>query len=576
MPTIENLDNKALRKAFTRLKRNTRQFQSLLVRDPTDFIDFEVQLKQQLETVTYELETGAYVPQKPVLHPYPKSKGINRPTVIFDVRDALVYRFCIEQLDEELISKTRGNPNIRGGIKISPNIDPSGDGYYEKFFRDWMEHNDAIREGLAERPIAASTDIASYFEGINITLLIDLVRSAVSGKPGVVTLLDFFLRNSKVQYDYGTNTDTGIPQEDIDCSRTLAYFYLHPHDDRLVKFTVDHDGALFRFADDITILVDSEAKGRRALKAVTDSLRELGLVASIEKTEIMRSSDVVEELMYAENEELDRLGAEITDAAKADEAAPALVEELGRLYAQWKDGPEGAKENWRKVLGRFYTLASLARAPFLVDDLVEHLVEYPAVVHDKLAKYLVRIQRDIDLGQIVGEILRYLDSEENLYPSLETALLESLLYLDRSMIPEEAQSAIGAYGHRLVLGEGREPLSAYARAVGSLLCFRFRRESLDEIADHYLRSPAGDGLFRKYLVFVSLAAPDSTRREKVLARARGEQNQSLNRLTGLIENLPTARKTAAVKSFLKRTSSTTSVSRCQRSTSRSAKRYSRS
>lgn len=77
----------------------------------------------------------------------------------------------------------------------------------------------------------------------------------------------------------------------------LAYFYLHPHDDRLVKFTVDHDGELFRFADDITILVDSEAKGRRALKAVTDSLRELGLVASIEKTEIMRSSDGTKEVI---------------------------------------------------------------------------------------------------------------------------------------------------------------------------------------------------------------------------------------------------------------------------------------
>lgn len=137
------------------------------------------------------------MPQKPALHPYPKSKGINRPTVVFDVRDALVYRFCIEQLDDELITTTRGNPNIRGGIKISPNTDPSGDGYYEKFFHDWMEHNEAIRQGLAERPIAASTDIASYFEGINISLLIDLVRSAVSGKPGVVTLLQFFLAQLK-------------------------------------------------------------------------------------------------------------------------------------------------------------------------------------------------------------------------------------------------------------------------------------------------------------------------------------------------------------------------------------------
>jgi hypothetical protein len=317
MITIENLDVASLRRAYRRLKRGTSHFERLLVRDPTDFVDFEVQLTRQLEALKSDLEAGRYAPQKPILHPYPKSKGINRPTVVFDVRDALVYRFCIEQIDDELITATRQNPNIRGGVKISPNSDPAADGYYEKYFKDWMEHNEAIRQGLDQRPVAASTDIASYFEGIDLQLLIDLVRSTVTGKAGVVNLLSFFLRNTKMDYEYGLATNAGLPQEDIDCSRTLAYFYLHTHDDRIIKFALEHDGELFRFADDMTILVGSEATARRALKEVTDSLRQLALVASIEKTQIMSSADVAEQLMYRENAQLEDLTQTIENAAKS-------------------------------------------------------------------------------------------------------------------------------------------------------------------------------------------------------------------------------------------------------------------
>jgi hypothetical protein len=551
VPEIENLDDKALRKAFRRLKKDTRHFQTLLVRDPTDYVDFEVQLKQQLETLTHQLAAGTYVPQKPVLHPHPKSKGINRPTVVFDVRDALVYRFCIEQIEDELITATRRNPNIRGGVKIAPNANPAADGYYEKFFKDWTEHNEAIREGLAIRPIAACTDIASYFEGIDLQLLTDLVRSTVSGKAGVVTLLNFFLRSAKVQYDYGLSLSTGLPQEDIDCSRTLAYFYLHPHDDRLVSFTLEHDGELFRFADDITILVGTEAKARRSLKAVTDSLRELALVASIEKTEIMPSTVVAEELMYAENEALSELEDAAAAAAQAGDLAPEIAARAEAIYAAWSGGAESKKRSWRKVLKRFYTIATLLQVPFLLDDLERHLVDYPTEVQDKIARYLMRLQRQVDLGPVIERLLVYLESAENLYPSLETTILEALLYVDPELLPPEAQRRVGDYGRALVVGE-TGALSDYARALGTLLCFRFKRGAINEVADQYLRERAGTGMLRKYMAFVALTSSDARRRSRVLARARSEQDISLNRLMGLIDN-PAAAKSAPVRRYLDRT-----------------------
>ncbi len=117
---IEELTKKNLAVAFKRLKKDTKRFTTLLIRDPLDHIDFIVNLDANLEAIIYEIRDNSYHPQRPFLLPSAKSKGINRPTVVFDIKDALVYRFCIEQIEDEIIKKTRQR-HIRGGIKITPN-----------------------------------------------------------------------------------------------------------------------------------------------------------------------------------------------------------------------------------------------------------------------------------------------------------------------------------------------------------------------------------------------------------------------------------------------------------------------
>ena len=102
---------------------------------------------------------------------------------MFDIKDALVYRFCIEQIEDEIIKKTR-QKYIRGGIKITPNKKQGGDDFYEKWFEDWMQHQKDLRESLQRKNYLVSTDIASYFENINILVLKDLLRSDVVGKKG--------------------------------------------------------------------------------------------------------------------------------------------------------------------------------------------------------------------------------------------------------------------------------------------------------------------------------------------------------------------------------------------------------
>jgi len=112
---IENLNNNNLGKTYRRLKKNTKGFTRLIIRDPLDYLDFEINLNKNFNDLIYKVNTHNYHPSKPYLHLSAKSKGINRPTVVYDIQDALIYRFCIEQIDDELLSKTRNNKNIRGG-----------------------------------------------------------------------------------------------------------------------------------------------------------------------------------------------------------------------------------------------------------------------------------------------------------------------------------------------------------------------------------------------------------------------------------------------------------------------------
>ena len=52
---IENLDGATLKKVFKQLKRVTGHFSKLIVRDPLDFLDFEVNLTVNSKLIAYEI-----------------------------------------------------------------------------------------------------------------------------------------------------------------------------------------------------------------------------------------------------------------------------------------------------------------------------------------------------------------------------------------------------------------------------------------------------------------------------------------------------------------------------------------
>lgn len=551
--TIKNLNEASLRKVFRRLRRSTKGFTSLIARDPLDFLDFEVELGTNLNTIIYEVQSNKYKPSSPYLHLSPKSKGINRPTVVLDIKDALIYRFCIEQIENELLEKTR-QKNVRGGIKITGNTNPAAGGdYYEKWFKDWKEHQDNLSASLTGKKYLATTDIASYFENINTLVLKDWVRSDISGKNSVLNLLFYFLENIRFRNDYEVNTFNGLPQEGIDCSRILAYYFLHSHDEIMGKFCKENSAEFYRFVDDMSIAVDEEVTGRKALKTITESLRRLNLVSSIEKTTIMESGRAAQELFFQENDHLTTIEKQLINKLKEDENINGVVSQIRDYYNKLIEDNRESCKNWIKVLKRFYSLSTYAKSDHLLPRIMEHIVKYPLLFSgDRIGKYLIRNQNSDHFEQAIINLIDYLYSDENLYQALESNLIEIFLLLPIESLGEIVKDKLRQLARDILFNKnGYCPLSDYARSLACLLSYQFDKSNIDCIVRHYTKSNENDAVFRKYLVFVALTTEKHVLRQDVSSKAKKEQDLSIQRLMNFIENIKKYKANKSVKRYLK-------------------------
>lgn len=550
---VENLNRDSLIKAYKRLKKSTKHFSSLVVRDPTDYLDFEVNLASNLDLLVFEINSSDYHPQRPYLHLSAKGKGINRPTVVFDIKDALVYRFCIEQIEEELIKKTR-RKNIRGGIKITPNRDGNGDDFYEKWFEDWMEYQKEIQTSLKSKNYLVITDIASYFENINILVLKDLVRGDVVGKNRVLNLLFYFLENTRFRYDYEVNTFNGLPQEDIDCSRILAYYFLSSHDQAMGEFCKKHDADFYRFVDDMCIAVSTEIDGKWALKQMAESLRKLNLVSSIEKTSIIKNDKAKDELFLDENGRLTELERELKEKLQSGEDITKVVKEIRKFYNMLIRNKKDSYKNWDKVLKRFYSLCAYAKSDLFFDKLVQHLKKYPMLFSgDKIAKYLLQNSSQSKFNEIIETLVDYLYSHENLYPAIESNIIEILLLVRPATYSKKIKEKLKKLSWDVFFSKNNyNSLSDYSRALSCLLIYRFDYTNVDKIANHYLKTNENDSVLRKYVIFVSLTVNNQSLRQKILEKSRKEQNLSINRLVNFVDNINNYKDFKIVEAYLKK------------------------
>lgn len=551
---IESLTTDNLKRAYKRYKATTSNFRNTNLRDPLDYIDFEVNLHAEVIAIKEEVDTGNYFPKRPQVHFAPKKLGISRPTVSLKIEDAVVYRFCIEQMDEDLVRITR-QKNIHGGVMASPVPEPEDGEYYEKWFEDWLQHNKAVHEALNDKQFIGTSDISSYFDNVNIDLLIESLRETIIDKPNLVDFLAFFLHNVKLRYGYGTTLNTGLVQDDTDCSRILAYFYLHPHDLRMIKFCKTIDADFFRFVDDMNIVAHSETDAKLAMRELTNSLRQLGLMASIEKTQINSRTKALELMMTTQNETLSNLEDRISYALNYDEDVNELKTELIKLYEAYKSTELHLHGSWIKILRRFYTLGTRLQSDYLLDDLEDHLARFPDLVANrKLQKYLYANSNNKSIDSAIERLLKYLDSAENLYPQTETEAIELLASFDLSKLNSDVRTKLEAWSYAKEFDSGAKALqSDFARGINLFLLYKLRPSINTQIAIKFIDNISHQSDYlRRCFALISLTIETDPFKKKVLGKCRTYVSSDMKRLVNFVEQIDVYATKKTITNYKKR------------------------
>lgn len=551
---IEGLSIENLEKAYKRYRKRTKRFQNKNVRDPLDHIDFEVNLSNELEEIKHKIECGDYAPKRPLIHYSPKKNGISRPTVSLQLEDVIVYLFCLEQFDKELIEKVR-NTNIRGGVMLTPTPFPEDGDFYEHYFKDWMELMDSIRDSMTSHPYIATTDIASYFDNVDIEVLEELLRHAINDKPNTLSLLCYILQEIKLRYGYRTTLKTGLLQDDSDASRLLAYFYLYQHDNRMMKMSAELGADYFRFADDMSFTVRREIDAKKALRQLSDSLRQLGLTASIEKTTISTSKEASLQMLEEENKCLSDFEERLRATIDQGKDRRKFKRELVQYYKFLIDNKLYERKNWIKVLKRFYTLATFLQDDFLLKDLCDHLLHYPALsTGQKLERYFIANQNSLSFDKAIEDLVSYLESAENLYPQTETDLIEILCAIDYSKIGETSVAYVRTwdYVNRAIFGHKKRPTSVqsdYAKGLCLYLLYKLDPPTNEKVAQLYLKTSNTNNYYKKCLILVSLTVKESKLRTRVKNKLKTEAGTEMKRLNFMISSLGYLKNNQVIKKY---------------------------
>jgi RNA-directed DNA polymerase len=224
---------------------------------------FEANLTENLQALERELKDGSFDPL-PLLRRYiPKEPGKLRPLGIPVVRDRVaqeVLRRLLHPIFERLFhgASFGFRPGRNCHMALERILELHDQGYC----------------------VVLDADIKGFFDALPHSIIKEAVAAQVADG-NILNLLEKFLRSGIMEEGVFKPTTVGTPQGGV-VSPLLANIVLNSLDWQLQK----HGYRLVRYADDFVVLCRTKTEAEEALILVTETLRELGLSLSTEKTRI--------------------------------------------------------------------------------------------------------------------------------------------------------------------------------------------------------------------------------------------------------------------------------------------------
>jgi hypothetical protein len=313
---------------------------------------------------------------------------------VIPLPDRVVYEAVMsalsETLDSELVEEVHSARLVRNS---------KGRLFRPDQKKAWVRFQRSGRELCEkyENVCMLTTDITSYFEFIDLDLLLKELRSVPNVSARLVDLL------ARVLHGFSDVTQlNGIPQGP-EVSSFLGNFYLRPLDAILRKLDV----RFTRFQDDIKVFAHERHVLRKAIHELTPVIRARRLNLSSAKTKILEGADVLGHFEDARKDAI-QYRIEIED--------DTVVEDLRELF----DHAVRAEVQERDLKFAVYRLGKLGddhAVPWILD----HLADVP-YLSELLVRYLsLHATNQPEIEEPVVAFLK--DERSNIIPYVEMQLV---------------------------------------------------------------------------------------------------------------------------------------------------------
>jgi reverse transcriptase-like protein len=421
---------------------------------------FGLDLISRIRETSNRIKTETYQPRPLLPLEVPKGSLGFRPGSVIPIQDRVVVSAIVL-----LMAETADNhlPEAVFSWRLKKPVPGNGPIFKEQTFADlpflkrttirnkidpflpwynvWPQFDKSTRETYLDEGYRylATSDIAAYFENIQLLILRDRLLHIFPNDPKIVNLLFIFLEAWTTKTLDGRVHQRGIPQGNF-VSSFLGNIFLLPLDLMFAEFEIKHDAKYFRYMDDVRIFTKNIEDARLSVFKMDRKLKQLHLNIQTAKTKILdhKRGEIAKAFFDDRVDDFVKILKEINKEKKAGKLNTV------RFLKKIDDLAKKDTNDQQKIVGARRSLSGLSLRAFLMwinahnllnsDKYIDRLLrEIDINPEYKLTKKLMRCAKLFpEKNKIQKVLFRFFNSRRNIFPHQEAECLRAVRYLNRT------------------------------------------------------------------------------------------------------------------------------------------------